>query len=318
MPSLADLIGRPPTGEVHLMQGTVVGPPGVGYAAVHFGDAADVIGGIRYLAGASFSDGDTVWVLRLGGTLIILGKLSSSTDGNPELREGLELYHPSDTPYIDFHRAANPTEDAGADYNIRLINQTNDWLDLIGNLYATGWIKAANSAMRTWVPDTAYSEFSDGRRGVGVGDYSFLSGSDGNTFVNGKAGANVYLRINNADRFSVNADGSLHGSAGGASTVPECIGGTQIVNDGSGGNPNYIIQAGYAAPNFVGGNATLTFPQAFDRAVWAVLVAECGGAAGWMFGTTAHTVTNCGIYGMSHAGVAAGGPFGISYLAVGH
>jgi hypothetical protein len=48
--------------------------------------------------------------------------------------EGLELYQPSSTPYIDFHRGANPAGDSNADYSIRLMNDSNDRL----SIYAGG------------------------------------------------------------------------------------------------------------------------------------------------------------------------------------
>ncbi len=52
--------------------------------------------------------------------------------GTSAFYNGLELYQPASTPYIDFHRAANSAGDGGADYDVRLILDANDRLSLIG------------------------------------------------------------------------------------------------------------------------------------------------------------------------------------------
>lgn len=88
MPSLADLIGRPPaTTDIQLLYARVIGAPAGGTATIRFDHrgpsdagyvAAENVGGVRMLSSASAADGDSVWVIRWGGSLMILGKAASS------------------------------------------------------------------------------------------------------------------------------------------------------------------------------------------------------------------------------------------------
>lgn len=84
MPSLAELIGSPPPSDVQLLQATVTAVS-TGTATIHFGNAAETIAGVRYLASVSIAAADTVWVLRFGGALIIIGKLSGSPAGGVDI-----------------------------------------------------------------------------------------------------------------------------------------------------------------------------------------------------------------------------------------
>ena len=59
--------------------------------------------------------------------------LDRATIRNSVFSPGLEIYSPAQTPFIDFHMAANSTADAGADYNVRLTNNATGWLSLLGN-----------------------------------------------------------------------------------------------------------------------------------------------------------------------------------------
>lgn len=130
MASLAELIGKSTTTDVALLQATVISLS-AGTATIRFGgsNAAENIAGVRILSSASMAVGDTVWVVRNGDTLFILGRLSGSPNANPEFRDGVELYHPSSTPYIDFHTAANPAGDSNADYRWRMIVPGTDRIE---------------------------------------------------------------------------------------------------------------------------------------------------------------------------------------------
>lgn len=79
MTSLAELIGKQPGLDVGLLQATVTATAAGGTATIHFGDATQTIAGVRMLASASATVGDTVWVVRNGNTLFILGKLGGGT-----------------------------------------------------------------------------------------------------------------------------------------------------------------------------------------------------------------------------------------------
>lgn len=71
--------------------------------------------------------------------------------GTSAFYDGIELYQPSSTPYIDFHRAANPAGDGSADYNMRLINSASGTLRLTGGSFAitSGGLLVENGQM--WI-----------------------------------------------------------------------------------------------------------------------------------------------------------------------
>lgn len=50
------------------------GPPAS--VGITLGGSSTVVTGVRYLASYTPADGDTVWVLRNGGDLLVLGKLA--------------------------------------------------------------------------------------------------------------------------------------------------------------------------------------------------------------------------------------------------
>lgn len=79
--SLAELIGQTdPLASVRLRQATVVAAPSGGTCTIRFGgaDVADNIPGVRYLAGASIRNGDTVQVLQTGGVLLVLNRVDAA------------------------------------------------------------------------------------------------------------------------------------------------------------------------------------------------------------------------------------------------
>lgn len=152
--NLAELLGAPAASlpevgvPVSLLQATVVGAVAAngtvtlrfaaqttatatagsaanGYTRIETGSSStDNISGVRVLAGMSIATGDTVWVLRTGEALLVIGPVRGAIGGGGYFADGLELYHPGSTPYLDFHAAANPAGDANADYAWRLIQES--------------------------------------------------------------------------------------------------------------------------------------------------------------------------------------------------
>lgn len=196
MPSLADLIGRPPPGDIELLQATVSGAPGSGVATIHFGDPTQTLSGVRALTSASFSDGDSVWVLKRGGSLIILGRLAA-TSGGVMTSPGLELYHPSSTPYIDFHSAASPAGDSNADYNIRLINDATGQLSVLGGKLVINGTALQGTPGRNYFKDSEVSAGNGLRVGGAWGYYGIYSES-GDVVVGSATGI---VRFNNESTY---------------------------------------------------------------------------------------------------------------------
>lgn len=144
--------------------------------------------------GANTGGGDYVFP----GNVTITGKLRSIGAANPSRSyfwDGLELGHPSSTPYIDFHRNANPEE--ATDYNIRLINESNGYLVMYG-----GWFKSPGgfdtngttllgTAGRNWFKDTEVSAGSGLRVGGAWGYYGIYAES-GDVVVGAASGINRF------------------------------------------------------------------------------------------------------------------------------
>ena len=201
MASLSELLGQIDTGPVSLLQATVIAitsasgtctirfasnttstaTPGSAtnsYTRVETGSTTlDNITGVRYLASASFSVGDTVLVLQTGNSFVVIGKATTSTYGNPEFRDGLELYQSASTPYIDFHQAASPAGDSNADYNVRLINDASGYLRFYG-----GHLEINGGALN---------------------DTLIVSGSGGNLRLNGRDGGAFSALYQNGGLFRV-------------------------------------------------------------------------------------------------------------------
>lgn len=136
---LPRMIGEPDR-AVQLRQAVVVGNPVSGKATIQFGTGATAIAGVRMLAGAGVTDGDAVFVLQQGYDLLVLGQVAATPGSTAQFGDGLELYHPSSTPYIDFHRGADPAGDANADYSVRLILEAAGRLAVQGNVRMTGQV----------------------------------------------------------------------------------------------------------------------------------------------------------------------------------
>lgn len=92
-----------------------------------------------------------------------------------QVTPGLELYHPAATPYIDFHRAASPAGDAGADYNVRLINSGSGELTMHGTVFKLNSMQIAGTAGRNYFKDSEKSDGAGLRVGAAWGKYGVYS-----------------------------------------------------------------------------------------------------------------------------------------------
>lgn len=184
--------------------------------SVRVGASTVAIGGVKRLASLSLPRvGDAVWVLQNGPDLLALGRVAAANSGalgdvvyvdQPSYAEnrlivksGIELYHPAPTPFIDFHRAADPAGDADADYNVRLINNASGYLELLGGRLRVGWAE-----MGTHPVHGAYAWF--GRTShAATANYAFLTNGD-ESIIN--SSINTYISQNGAWRFRVDATGN--------------------------------------------------------------------------------------------------------------
>lgn len=147
-----------------------------------------------------------------------------SAGGGGFTSPGIELYNPSSTPYIDWHRAANPAGDGGADFNMRLINDANNVLRISsasGVDTATGGrLHVGNAWMGSSPPHGAagWAGFGHQNR-LASNDYQFLANSNGDVIVNSTT--QVRLFFNGAtERINING------------TCVDVLGGLLAMNDG--------------------------------------------------------------------------------------
>lgn len=135
-----------------------------------------------------------------GGTV---GAGSFTFPARTYFADGLELAHPASTPYIDWHRSANPAE--ATDYNVRLINDAADTLTLRA---AAGdeWASLRSGRFRIgaygWNPVWAHFGNRD-RMDANPGAYAFMHGTDGSTLVNSDGGEGVCLRWAGGNAFRI-------------------------------------------------------------------------------------------------------------------
>lgn len=263
---------------------------------------------------------------------------------------GIELYHPTSNPFIDFHNAANPAGDSGADYDWRFIRNTDHMaLQKLGatffssgafrfytdgefdcNHIGVGGDNTLNSGIYCGGGDlnvrdinfvgqsgafgSDYAQFAHWNQRAASDGFGFLQRSTGQVYIAAATGTAIELRINNTTKFSVVSDGSLHGVASGA-TIAEGRGGSPLLSGGA-GNPNFIFHAGTIVFNFVAGNATFTFPVAYTN-IWSVIVCEGGGTANIVVGTSSGTVTgsNIGVYAVfGNTGAGINGFVRVNYI----
>jgi hypothetical protein len=167
-PNLVRQIGEEQR-TVQLRQAVVTAVEGAtgGTCTIKLGNGGP-ISGVRHLGSAAVPTGSTVWVLQQGYDLLVLGPVSTAPWGTAMQLEGLELFHPGSTPYIDFHRATNPAG-SGADYNMRIINNVNGYLEVFGGRVRIGWAEIGTHPVHTsyaWFGRTAQA---------GSTDYAFLT-----------------------------------------------------------------------------------------------------------------------------------------------
>lgn len=248
--NLAEMIGGVDARQpVALRQAVIIGTPAAGVATIRFGDTAvaaattsdgirvetgtstsENISGVRCLDSAQLADGNTVWVLQAGGALIVIGKVGAAgtaTSGSPwtsttgqggaiQSTVGLELYHPSSTPHIDFHRAGSSAGDSNADYNVRLINEANDTLALrVAAGGRWGVLKIGDGAMiGAYGWDSNWANFGAKESFASQYAYAFMSHSNGEIIVNaGFANQLITLRNNGVERQKIEPVGTtIYGS----------------------------------------------------------------------------------------------------------
>lgn len=133
MPSLAEMIGGQPADSASLRQAVVTAAPTAGTAQIRMAGSTTDISGVKILAPATVANGDTVWVLQQGYVLMVIGAIARSAanwDGAAEFGNGIEIFHPGGTSYIDFHNTAAGV--GTADYNMRMINDATGVLTVRG------------------------------------------------------------------------------------------------------------------------------------------------------------------------------------------
>lgn len=128
--------------------------------------------------------------------------------GRITVDNGIELYHPSSTPYIDFHRAANAAGDSSADFNVRMINES----DNVVNIY-TATAADTNTGGRLYVGNAWMGSHPvhgvNGWAGFGhknmqaTSNFGFLQLNTGMSIVNAPATKQINLSIDNSGKLIV-------------------------------------------------------------------------------------------------------------------
>lgn len=176
-----------PTQGLALRQGTVVSVS-AGTCTITMAGSTNIIG-VMHFHNIGLTAGDNVWLLQNGTDLMIIGKILGSE--RQRFYDGIEIYHSSSTPYIDFHRAANEAGDASADYNIRLMNNPAGWLELYGNFHAQGQVRAGTGngegVIGPWAADSNYAVFAHQvRQAANSSHYGMLlAGGTNNVYIGG-------------------------------------------------------------------------------------------------------------------------------------
>jgi hypothetical protein len=144
-----------------------------------------------------------------------------TTTGN-----GLELYQPASTPFIDFHHAANSAGDGGADYNMRIINDASGQLSVFG-----------------------------GKLAMGSGS-QFISSSSGIAVRIQQAGVSGNPTVEFLESDGATVSGQVTGRAGGVGLVLNAATGITEVNNGEllVSNGQFVVSAGAATNCHVEGS----------------------------------------------------------------
>lgn len=132
-----------------------------------------------------------------------VGVASSGGGGLSYITPGLEIYHPASTPYIDFHRAADPAGDSNADFNIRFINDADNVLRLSTlsavNSNTGGRLHIGNAFIGSHPVHGGgnWAAFGHQNR-LATGDYQYMANTDGDTLINSGGIGRIRMFINGA------------------------------------------------------------------------------------------------------------------------
>lgn len=177
---LGSLLAPSPQKQLVRRLGTVTAVTGGTPPTVTATVSGTDIPGIRLLASASVAIGDVVWIDFNGSDPLCLGKMNNAIFGGAAFSPGIELYNPSSTPFVDFHRAANPAGDSSADYNMRIINDASGILSVLGGKLQVD----AAARMGQSGYGSNYAAFGYGAIGIATTTYAFMQEAGGEIYVN--------------------------------------------------------------------------------------------------------------------------------------
>jgi hypothetical protein len=229
---------------------------------------------------------------------------------------GLELYNPTSTPYIDFHRAANAAGDSNADYNVRLINNAANQLELDGGKFVIG------TAAGTEVESLEIHNTTGGKiSGISIHERT----TDANRcviYADNGAGRLWY----NGDRLTwdgtrIHIPNQMNGpfAPPTPTTFAELTLGANVrfIN---GLTNNGIIMAFTQVVSISGGNSNITFPETFPNGLICVVVSNGDGPTGIIFNTTNYgsgSIVGCGLQAQDYNGGLVTGTYRVNCVAVG-
>lgn len=200
-----------PSQGLALRQGVVTGTPdNINLTCSVFIAGNDTAVSLKYMAHVAPVSGDPVWIMQNGTDMLVVGKTKTGAGGTQSASifgDGLELYHSASTPYIDFHRAANPAGDSNADYNIRFINDATDTIHIAagsGGRWGHFHIgNTPNACVGAYGWDSNWAHFGCHEAFAASNGYAFMSHSGGDTIVSGRG--TTYIRAQSAaDRMTFN------------------------------------------------------------------------------------------------------------------
>lgn len=165
---------------------------------------------VRHLQSYAPMVGDDVFVEFAGPDPLVTGKAATSSTGNVSgqvISPGLELYHPSSTPFIDFHKAASPGGDSNADFSWRIIaGQGTDGNVLQIREAGDPWGRAriGNTGLGAYGWDNTFAHFGHrDRMDTSSATYAFMHHTNGTILMNASGGEGACIRYNGANAFRV-------------------------------------------------------------------------------------------------------------------
>lgn len=151
------------------------------------------------------TDAKILWLYNGSGWVVILAQ--GFVAGTTNFLDGLELYHPAGTPYIDFHRSANAAGDSNADFNVRLINNAANILHVDGT---AANVKLESNVWRLGVYESDWSYAHFGHRdwmNTANSRWQFLARNNGWVGVNASNGQQIDLSNDGNLKVWVRSDG---------------------------------------------------------------------------------------------------------------